>query len=81
VSLNRYSYTAICERVDGEPQMIATWKARSQADGVRGLRGRHRGSKPRLLTPQVEARILCWTRKPPTDGTTHWSTRCLGEKL
>jgi hypothetical protein len=45
------------------------------------LRGRHRGSKPRVLTRQVEARILSWTRKPPTDGTTHWSTRRLGDKL
>jgi hypothetical protein len=29
----------------------------------------------------VEARILSWTRKPPTDGTTHWSTRRLGDRL
>ena len=72
---------AIGERVDCTAQTIATWKARYQAHGVRGLRGRHRGSKPRVLTPQVEARILSWTRKPPTDGTTHWSTRRLGEKL
>ena len=76
-----YSYTAICERVDCTAQTIATWKARYQADGIRGLRGRHRGSKPRVLTPQIEARILSWTRKPPTDGTTHWSTRRLGDKL
>lgn len=76
-----YSYTAIGERVDCTAQTIATWKARYQAHGVRGLRGRHRGSKPRVLTPQVEARILSWTRKPPTDGTTHWSTRRLADKL
>ena len=76
-----YSYTAICARVDCTAQTIATWKARYQAQGVRGLRGRHRGSKPRVLTPQVEARILSWTRKPPTDGTTHWSTRRLGDTL
>lgn len=75
------SYSTICERVDCTPQTVATWKARYQADGVDGLRGRHRGSKARVLTPQVEARILSWTRKPPTDGTTHWSTRRLGEKL
>lgn len=31
--------------------------------------------------PRLEARILNWTRKLPTDGTTHWSTRRLGEKL
>lgn len=76
-----YSYTAISELVDCTAQTIATWKARYQADGIRGLRGRHRGSKPRVLTPRLEARILSWTRKPPTDGTTHWSTRRLGDKL
>ena len=76
-----HSYTTIAERVDCTGQTIATWKARYQADGIDGLRGRHRGSKPRVLTPQVEARILSWTRKPPTDGTTHWSTRRLGEQL
>ncbi len=76
-----YSYATICERVDCTPPTIAKWKRRYQADGVAGLRGRHRGSKARVLTPRVEARILSWTRKPPSDGTTHWSTRRLGEKL
>jgi len=76
-----YSYTAICARVDCTAQTIATWKARYQAHGIGGLRGRHRGSKARVLTAPVEARILSWTRKPPTDGTTHWSTRRLGERL
>jgi transposase len=76
-----YSYTTISERIDCTAQTIATWKARYQAAGLVGLRGRHRGSKARVLTPQVEARILSWTRKPPTDGTTHWSTRRLGEQL
>ena len=75
------SYTTICERVDCTPPTIAMWKARYQRDGVAGLRGRHRGSKARVLTPQVEARILSWTRKPPRDGTTHWSTRRLGDEL
>ena len=52
-----HSYSTICERVDCTPQTIATWKARYEADGIAGLRGRHRGSKARVLTPQVEARI------------------------
>ena len=72
-----HSYSTICERVDCTPQTIATWKARYDANGIVGLRGRHRGSKPRVLTPPLEARILSWTRKPPTDGTTHWSARRL----
>ena len=76
-----HPYSTICERVDCTPQTVATWKARYERDGIAGLRGRHRGSKPRVLTPQLEARILSWTRKPPTDGTTHWSTRRLGDKL
>jgi hypothetical protein len=76
-----HSYSTICERVDCTPQTIATWKARYEADGLAGLRGRHRGSKARVLTPQVEGWILSWTRKPPTDGTTHWSTRRPGDRL
>ena len=32
-------------------------------------------------TPSVEAKILNATRKPPTDGSTHWSTRRLAAKL
>src|SRR5229473_3210593 len=34
-----------------------------------------------VLTPQLEARILAWTRRKPTDGSTHWSTRRLGKAL
>lgn len=78
---NGESYSTICERVDCAIQTIATWKPRYEAEGIAGLRGRHRGSKARVLTPHLEARILSWTRKPPTDGTTHWSTRRLGERL
>lgn len=29
----------------------------------------------------MEARILNWTRKPPVNGATHWSTRSLGKHL
>ena len=29
----------------------------------------------------MEAKILNATRKPPTDGSTHWSTRRLAAKL
>jgi transposase len=39
------------------------------------------GSKPTVLTPQLQARILAWTRRTPPHGATHWSTRSLGRKL
>ena len=32
-------------------------------------------------TPALEARILAWTRRPPNDGTTHWSSRRLAQAL
>lgn len=32
-------------------------------------------------TPKLEARVLAWTRRQPTDGSIHWSTRKLAKKL
>jgi len=46
-----------------------------------GLWGCHQGSSPRMLTPRLEAKILSWTRRAPTNGTTHWSTRRLALTL
>ena len=60
---------------------ILKWKARFLADRVSGLHGRHRGGQATVLTPKLEARILAWTRKPPVDGSTHWSTRKLAAHL
>lgn len=76
-----YSYTAIMDRVGCTAPTISLWRRRFQAGRVAGLRAGHRGSTPWVVTPQLEARILNWTRKPPTDGTTHWSTRRLARKL
>jgi transposase len=75
------SYTEICERVGCTAPTVSLWKRRFLARRLAGLRPRHTGSKPWVVTPQMEARILNWTRRPPTDGTTHWSTRRLGRKL
>src|SRR5438477_969875 len=41
------------------------WKQRFATDGLLGLAARHRGSKPTVLTPALEARILTWTQRPP----------------
>ena len=57
------------------------WKQRIATDGLAGLTARHRGSKPTVLTPALEACIRTWTRLPPPQGATHWSTRSLGRKL
>ena len=75
------SYTEVTTALGWSSATIAKWKARFEAQRLAGLWGRHQGSKPRIRTPQMEARILSWTRKPPPHGATHWSTRTLGKHL
>ena len=75
------AYTDVTEAVGWSSATIAKWKTRFETDRLAGLWGRHRGSKPRLRTPHMEARILSWTRKPPPHGATHWSTRSLAKQL
>jgi transposase len=75
------SYAKVAKATGCSSATIALWKQRFVADGLSGMAGRHRGSKPRVLTPKLEARILSWTRKKPPHGATHWSTRTLGKHL
>lgn len=75
------SYTSITAKTGCSSRTIALWKRRFEADGIAGLAARHRGSKPTVLTPALQARILAWTRRAPPHGATHWSTRSLGRQL
>jgi transposase len=54
---------------------IARWKARFEKAGIAGLEGRHLGSRPRIVTSAVQARVLKKTQQKPEDGSTHWSCR------
>ena len=74
------SYAEITATVGWSSATIAKWKRRFEAERLAGLWGRHKGSKPRLRTPHMEARILNWTRKAPS-GATQWSTRSLAKHL
>jgi len=75
------SYGAIARGLGESTRTIGKWKRRFLEARVAGLEGRYRGNTPTVLTPRLEARILAWTRKPPTDGSTHWSTRKLAKAL
>jgi len=75
------TYREIAERTARSEPFISKWKRRFRADGLAGLYVRHAGRPADVLTPRLEARILNATRKPPTDGSTHWSTRRLAKKL
>jgi transposase len=75
------TWAEIREALGCGDDFIARWSKRFAAEGLSGLFSRHRGQGPSKLTPRLEARILNATNKPPTDGSTHWSTRRLGKKL
>src|SRR5205807_1789119 len=67
--------------LDCPASYISRWKRRFEAEGLGGLYPRYQGPRITVLTPQLESRILNWTRRAPTDGSTHWSTRKLARKL
>ena len=75
------SWTVIAERLPCSPDYINRWRRRFEQERVAGLYARHRGSEPAEDTAQTEARVLAWTQKAPSDGSTHWSTRKLAKAL
>lgn len=75
------SWDEVCDKLDCSRGFVARWRKRFLAERLAGMFSRHRGQSSTRLTPRLEARILQATRKPPSDGSTHWSTRRLAEKL
>lgn len=75
------SYSEIQNAVGCSAPFVSKWKRRFLEERLAGLYARHEGRPVEVLTPRMEARILSWTQKKPTDGSTHWSTRRLAKKL
>jgi transposase len=75
------SYNSIKLRLGTTAPTISRWKQRFLAAGLDGLDTSHPGQKPTVLTARLRARILAATRKPPKDGSTHWSCRKLAAAL
>ena len=75
------SYRTIEASLPCNEHYISRWKKRFLAERLAGLYSRHAGRKPTTRTTAMEARILAWTRRKPSDGSTHWSTRKLARKL
>jgi transposase len=76
-----HTWDEVCKRVDCSRGFIASWSRRFAEQRVAGLYSRHVGQTANVLTPRLEARILKLTAGAPPDGSTHWSTRKLGERL
>jgi transposase len=75
------SYQAIQQELACDATFIVRWKKRFLKDRIAGLYARHPGRAVEKRTPKLEAKILAWTRRPPTDGSTQWSTRKLAKQL
>jgi transposase len=75
------TYAAVQAVLGCDPGYVSRWKRRFEAERLAGLYSRHRGSKARVLTPKLQAKILEKTRQKPSDGSTHWSTRRLAEAM
>ena len=76
-----HSYSRIEAELNTSRPTIARWKARFEELGIPGLEPQHKGSKPRTITPAVQARVLRKTTQKPQDGSTHWSCRKMAAAL
>jgi transposase len=77
-----HTWASIRDKLDCTDSFIDRWSKRFVKERLAGLFSRHAGQLPTTLTPTLEARILEWSvKRKPTDGSTHWSTRKLGEQL
>jgi len=75
------SYLTIRAALGCNANYISCWKQRFLAERLSGLYARHPGRSVQRRTPKLEARILELTRRGPSDGSTHWSSRKLAEHL
>src|SRR5271154_4962117 len=76
-----HTWDEIIERIECSRGFVASWSKRFAEQRIAGLYSRHFGQVATVLTPELEARILEATRRAPSDGSTHWSTRKLGAHL
>jgi transposase len=76
-----HTWDETCDRLECSRGFVDRWSQRFSEQRIAGLHSRHLGQVATVLTPQLEARILDATRRAPTDGSTHWSTRKLGAHL
>src|SRR5438093_9883691 len=75
------SYRDIANSMRSSAATIARWKTRFEQDRLAGLEGRHKGSRPRMATAAVQARVVRRVQQKPNDGSTHWSCRKLAGEL
>jgi transposase len=74
---------SIAQQLDLSRPTILALRAAFARDGIEAITGiRRRSRRAKVLTPELEQRILDATLKTrPGDGSTHWSVRMLAKRL
>jgi transposase len=75
------SYNEISKRLGCTIEYISYWRGRFRDKRLIGLTWRDDGGGRRRNSDQIEARILEWTKREPTDGSTQWSSRRLAKEV
>ena len=75
------SYNEISKRLGCTIDYISYWRGRFRDKRLIGLGSRDDGGGRRRNSDQIEARILEWTKREPTDGSTQWSSRRLAKEV
>lgn len=78
---NGMAYEEVVKALGTTKPTIARWKARFEQAGIAGLELRHKGSRLRVATAAVQARVVRRVQQEPSDGSTHWSCRKLASDL
>jgi transposase len=75
------SYNEISKRLGCTIDYISYWRGRFRDKRLIGLVSRDDVGGRRRNSEQIEARILEWTKREPTDGSTQWSSRRLAKEV
>ena len=75
------SYNEISKRLGCTFTYISYWRGRFRDKRLIGLASGEPGGGRRRNSDQIEALIMEWTRREPTDGSTQWSSRRLAKEV
>ncbi len=71
----------IAKRLGISKPSVLKWRARFEADGVDGLEEAPGRSPAPTYGREFVEKVVSTTLRPPSDGSTHWSTRSLAKEL
>ena len=78
------SSRGISESLGVARDTVRLWTRRYEAEGLKGIEeDRPRSGRPRTITREIQEKIVEKTvsEDPPTDVSTHWTTRLMGRAL